>query len=261
MLSVNERVHVDLSDEDLGEERPVLGATDGPFFTGPGGERFASPMSLVGSLSFPFYLAAMRRADLADDPRFRTPELRMRNLAALRQIVQTWIFTFPDMRSLDAQLDEAKIASGEVRTLKEFAETEWAREWPAVRRVSDRAGGEIRIPGRPWHFDDKAADDDEQFVACQGENNAEILTELGYSPAEISALSDAGVLVEPPRAANASEHDDTPAARPVNQPAPPDGNAARGATAAQATGHPTADHRPTDQDGAPSAPVADCPRR
>ena len=61
MLSINERVHADLSDAELGAERPILGATDGPFFTGPHGERFASPMSLVGSMSFPFYLAAMRR--------------------------------------------------------------------------------------------------------------------------------------------------------------------------------------------------------
>jgi crotonobetainyl-CoA:carnitine CoA-transferase CaiB-like acyl-CoA transferase len=223
MLSVNERVHVDLSDEELGEERPILGATDGPFFTGPGGERLASPMSLVGSLTFPFYLAAMRRADLAGDPRFRTPELRMRNLGALHQIVQDWIFTFRDMRSLDAQLDEAKIASGQVRTLKEFAATEWARDWLAVRRVSDRAGGEIRIPGRPWHFDDEPADGEEQFVARQGENNAEILAELGCSPAKIAALREASALVEPSQAAAADaavpatgERDDTPAAEPVN---------------------------------------------
>jgi crotonobetainyl-CoA:carnitine CoA-transferase CaiB-like acyl-CoA transferase len=103
MVSVNERVHVDLSDEDLGDERPILGATDGPFFQGPNGERFASPMSLVGSMSFPFYLAAMRRPDLADDPRFLTPELRLRNLGALHQIVQDWIGTFSDMESLDAR--------------------------------------------------------------------------------------------------------------------------------------------------------------
>ena len=68
MLSINERVHVDLSDEELGAERPILGATDGPFFAGPRGERFASPMSLVGSMSFPFYLAAMRLAGSRQGP-------------------------------------------------------------------------------------------------------------------------------------------------------------------------------------------------
>ena len=63
-------------------------------------------MSLIGSMSFPFYLAAMRRPDLGRDPRFLTPELRLRNLAALHRIVQEWIWTFADMDSLDAQSDE-----------------------------------------------------------------------------------------------------------------------------------------------------------
>jgi hypothetical protein len=34
--------------------------------------------------------------------------------------------TFRDIGALDAQLDEAKIAFGEVRTLKRLSETEWA---------------------------------------------------------------------------------------------------------------------------------------
>lgn len=199
MMSVNERVHVDLSDEELGDERPILGATDGPFFQGPGGERFASPMSLVGSMSFPFYLAAMRRPDLGDDPRFRTPELRLRHLGALHQIVQDWIGTFSDMDSLDAQMDEAKIATGQVRTIKEFAAGDWAREWHAVRTVPDGTGGEIRVPGRPWHFDEQIATDDAMFAARQGEHNTELLAELGYQPCDIARLEATGALVEPAR--------------------------------------------------------------
>ena len=197
MLSINERVHADLGDEDLGDERPILGATDGPFFTGPHGERFASPMSLVGSMSFPFYLRAMRRPDLGRDPRFGTPELRLRNLAALHRIVQEWIWTFGDMETLDAQLDEAKIATGQVRSIKEFAASDWAREWAAVRTVSDRSGGEIKIPGRPWHFADQVAADEVQLAARQGEHNEEVLAELGFSTAEIDVLEACGALVQP----------------------------------------------------------------
>jgi crotonobetainyl-CoA:carnitine CoA-transferase CaiB-like acyl-CoA transferase len=197
MLSVNERVHADLSDEELGAERPILGATDGPFFVGPHGERFASPMSLVGSMSFPFYLAAMRRPDLGRDPRFLTPELRLRNLDALHHIVQDWIWTFADMETLDAQLDEAKIATGQVRTVKEFAASDWAREWNAIRAIPDRTGGEISIPGRPWHFADQIAPDERQLAARQGEHNAEVLTELGFSAAEIGALEASGALIQP----------------------------------------------------------------
>jgi crotonobetainyl-CoA:carnitine CoA-transferase CaiB-like acyl-CoA transferase len=211
MMSINERVHADLSDEELGDERPILGATDGPFFTGPGGERFASPMSLVGSMSFPFYLAAMRRPDLADDPRFTTPELRLRNLDALHQLVQDWIDTFADMGSLDAQMDEAKIATGQLRTLREFADSDWAHGWQAVRTVSDRHGGGIRVPGRPWHFDEQVPSPEDQFVAHQGEHNAELLAELGYSADAIAALRAAGALVQPPAAADPTPAD-TPAA-------------------------------------------------
>ena len=156
-------------------------------------------MSLVGSMSFPFYLAAMRRPDLANDPRFLNPELRLRNLGALHQIVQDWIGTFSDMDSLDAQMDEAKIATGRVRTVKEFAASDWAQEWHAVRTVPDGQGGGVRIPGRPWHFNEQVAPDDGQFAARQGEHNTQLLTELGYRPGDIARLQDSGALVQPDR--------------------------------------------------------------
>jgi crotonobetainyl-CoA:carnitine CoA-transferase CaiB-like acyl-CoA transferase len=152
MLYVNERVHADLSGEDLGAETPILGATDCPFFVGPGGETFVSPMSLVGSMSFPAYLAVMRRPDLEDDPRFLTPELRAQHREEIHTMVQQWMWTFPDMASLEAQLDEAKIPTGMLRDLRNFMETRWPQEWSATRTVPDRSGGEFTIPGIPWHF-------------------------------------------------------------------------------------------------------------
>lgn len=199
MLSMNERVHADLSGIDLGAERPVLGATDGPFFIGPGGTRFASPMSLVGSLTFPFYVAAMRRPDLAEDPRFLTPELRERHLPVLHQIVQDWITTFADMESLDVQFDEARIAIGQVRTIQEFVETEWAQAWPATRSAVDRDGETYAIPGRPWRFDDQVLPNDSRLAAHRGEHNADVMAELGLSNDEITELTRTGVLVSAER--------------------------------------------------------------
>jgi len=75
-MAVNEQAHVDLNDADLGDEPAILGATDCPFFKGPAGEHFTVATSLVGSRTFPSYLRAMRRADLADDPRFATAAAR-----------------------------------------------------------------------------------------------------------------------------------------------------------------------------------------
>jgi crotonobetainyl-CoA:carnitine CoA-transferase CaiB-like acyl-CoA transferase len=202
MLSINERVHADLSGENLGAEVPILGATDCPFFTGPGGETFVSPMSLVGSESFPFYLAAMRRPGLAEDPRFRTPEARLRHLDVLHGIVQDWIWTFDDMASLDAQLDEAKIATGRVRSVEGIAGSEWAAQWGATRTVPDRAGGEITVPAAPWHFSaDERPPAWPDLPARQGEHNQQVLRELDYDDAEIAAFRDSGVLVQPGAAA------------------------------------------------------------
>jgi crotonobetainyl-CoA:carnitine CoA-transferase CaiB-like acyl-CoA transferase len=209
MLAINERVHVDLSDAELGDEPPILGATDCVFFVGPDGKRFISPVSLVSSFSFPFYLAAMRRPDLAADPRFGTPQDRRRNLEALIEIVQRWVWTFTDVASLDAQLDEAKIPIGALRDISEFAETDWAAQWGATRTVPDGAGGRITVPGRPWHFTgntkpiqtidgteavDTGAEPDRR-PARQGEHNEEVLRELGFSDDEITEFTNSGVLV------------------------------------------------------------------
>jgi crotonobetainyl-CoA:carnitine CoA-transferase CaiB-like acyl-CoA transferase len=195
LMSINERVHYDLADDDLGAEVPILGATDCPFFTSPDGIEFVSPMSLVGSLSFPFYLHAMRRPDLADDPRFHTPELRAANIDALHAVVQAWIDTFDSMAALDAHLDEAKIATGQLRDVSEFNDTEWAKSWVTTREVSDRHGGVVTIPAPPWHFSDHDGTMADQLPAHQGEHNADILKELHRTDDDIIALRNSGALI------------------------------------------------------------------
>jgi crotonobetainyl-CoA:carnitine CoA-transferase CaiB-like acyl-CoA transferase len=195
LTSINERVHYDLSDIDLGAEPPILGATDCAFFTGPEGEQFISPISLVGTDTFPFYLHAMRRPDLADDPRFGTAELRRANFAELHAIVQNWIDSFDSMDALDAQFDESKIATGRLRDIEEFAETGWAKDWVLTREVPDRHGGTVTIPAPPWHFSEHDGTLAEQIPAHQGEHNEEILKELGCTDDEIQALKDSGALL------------------------------------------------------------------
>jgi crotonobetainyl-CoA:carnitine CoA-transferase CaiB-like acyl-CoA transferase len=139
----------------------------------------------------------MRRADLADDPHFETAAGRRANFAELHRIVQNWILTFADVGALDAQLDEAKIALGEVRSLKQLSGMNWAEYWGAVQEVSDRNGGNYRLPGRPWRFSH------EQLAplgepAFQGEHNRAVLAELGFSDEEIDAYVVSGVLVSAP---------------------------------------------------------------
>ena len=186
--------HVDLNDAELGAEPAILGATDCPFFMGRGGEHFTVATSLVGSRTFPSWSRAMRRPDLADDPRFATATARQTNFAELHRIVQNWILAFADLGALDAQLDEAKIAFGEVRSLKQLSEMEWAEYWGAVQEVSDRNGGSYRLPGRPWRFSR------EQLAplgepAFQGEQNPAVFAELGLRDEQIDDYVAAGALV------------------------------------------------------------------
>jgi crotonobetainyl-CoA:carnitine CoA-transferase CaiB-like acyl-CoA transferase len=119
--------------------------------------------------------------------------------------VQNWILTFHDIGALDAQLDEAKIAFGEVRSLKQLSEMEWAEYWGAVQEVSDRNGGSYRLPGRPWRFSR------EQLAplgepAFQGEHNHAVLAELGLRDDEIEAYIASGALVSASVATRVIDH-------------------------------------------------------
>lgn len=194
MLAINERAHVDLGGFDLGYEPAALGAADCPFFDAPGGETIVLAMSLVGSLTFPFYVSAMRRPDLLSDSRFLNAECRSRNRAVLHAIVQRWIMTFGSIGDLDAQFDEAKIAMGRLRSTGSLADSEWAEYWGATQMVSDRSGGKYRLPGRPWKFSRDALTPI-GIPALQGENNTEICAELGLTQAEIEKLVAGGALV------------------------------------------------------------------
>ena len=194
IMAINERAHVDLNGLDLNDEPAILGATDGSFFIGPGGEKLVTAISLVGTITFRFFVAAMRRPDLAADPRFSTPAARRANLEALKAVVQAWIYSFATLEALDAQFDEAKIAIGEVRPLEAIADSDWADYWGATLNVDDRNGGEFRLPGRPWKFSDAGLPQPSD-PAVQGEHNREICEELGLNPARIDALEASGALV------------------------------------------------------------------
>jgi crotonobetainyl-CoA:carnitine CoA-transferase CaiB-like acyl-CoA transferase len=195
LLSINERAHLDIAGVDTGAEPGILGATDGPFFTGPGGEQFVAAQSLVGSLTFPNYLRAMRRADLAADPRFATPELRRQNYAELHALIQTWILTFRDLGALDAQLDESKIAIGQIRSTKDLCESEWGEYWGAVRTVSDRRGGTYKLHGHPWRFSEDELGNDPTEPAFRGEHNTQVLAELGLDDGQIQAHARSGMFI------------------------------------------------------------------
>lgn len=195
LMAINERAHLDMSGIDTGAEPAILGATDCPFFEDADGQKFTLATSMVSSLTFRQYLAAMRRPDLASDPRFETAKLRRENYGELHRLIQDWVYSFTDVAALEAQLDESKIAMGRVRTLEEAVTSEWREHWGDVQTVPDRQGGEYLLPVRPWKFSGGELAP-LGAPALQGEHNAEVMREVGLSEREIEDLHASRVLVE-----------------------------------------------------------------
>jgi crotonobetainyl-CoA:carnitine CoA-transferase CaiB-like acyl-CoA transferase len=194
MLSVNERAGAQLSGVDTNGEPPALSAPESHIYELPDGRRVTIAASPIFTPMFVRYCAMMRRTDLLSDPRFATAQLRRLNLKFLLAEVRAWILTFGDLDELQAQVSEAGLAIGLVRTTQQFAESEWAREWGAVVDVNDRGGATVRMPGPPWRFS-RSILPPPGSPAYQGEQNVELLTERNVSLAVIEDLQKRRVLL------------------------------------------------------------------
>ena len=193
MLSVNERAGAVLTGLDVKDEPYALSANESPLFELPDGRKLTIASSTVSTPMFMKYCSMMRRTDLLADPRFASATLRKANVTSLLAEVKAWILTFTDLDLLQAQVSEAGLAIGVVRSTQELAESEWASDWGAVVAIDDRNGGTVRMPGPPWRFSrsDLPAPGKPYF---QGESNADVLAELGVSADEADALRRQGVL-------------------------------------------------------------------
>lgn len=193
MLSINERAGAQLSNVDVDGELYALSASESPIFELADGRK----LTLVGNPIFtPFftrYCSVMRRGDLLKSPLYATPRLRAANIALFLQEVRDWIHTFSDLELLEAQVSEAGMAIGVVRTIKEFAASEWAKDWGAIRMIDDRVGGTVQMPGPPWRFSSSVLPQP-GIPAFQGEDNVAILTELGLTTDAISDLKSRGII-------------------------------------------------------------------
>ncbi|WP_027582406.1 CaiB/BaiF CoA-transferase family protein [Bradyrhizobium sp. Ai1a-2] len=194
MLSVNERAGALLSGIDTDGEPIALSANESHIFEMADGTRLTIAGSPIYSPMFQRYCAMMRRNDLLEDPRYATAQSRRRNLAPLLAEIRAWLGTFDSLEQLQAQVSEAGLAVGRVRTTEEFSASDWVKEWNAVVSVDDRAGGSVRMPGNPWIFS-RSKLPPAGAPAFQGEHNEEILTERGVPADQIAEMKARKVLL------------------------------------------------------------------
>lgn len=195
MLWVNDRVSYELAGIDVEGEPTALSAPESPVFEMPDGRLITIAASPVATAVFSRYCAMMRRNDLLIDPRFVTAQFRRDNWAELHAEIRAWVLTFRSIEELEAQVSEAGLAVGTIRTVEEIAESEWASERNAIRLVDDRSGGQARVPAPPWHFGVSQLPDS-GLPPFQGEHNAEVLAEVGLARAEVASLQARGALMD-----------------------------------------------------------------
>jgi len=194
MMAVNERAGAQLSGIDTHDEPVALAAPDSHIYALADGRKVTIASSPVGTNGFTRYCAMMRRTDLLADPRYATATLRKQNLALLLAEVRSWIHTFTDLDELQAQVSEANLAIGVLRSTQDFASTEWASAWGAVVDVDDRAGNTVRMPGNPWRF--SASELPAPGIpSFQGEDNAAVLAEHGVDAERVGQLKQRRVLL------------------------------------------------------------------
>ena len=194
MLSVNERAGALLSGIDVDSEPIALAANESHIYQLGDGRSITIASSPIYSPMFVRYCAMMRRNDLLGDPRYATAKLRRENIAPLLAEVRSWIMTFSDLAELQAQVSEAGLAIGSIRTIREFAQTEWVKEWGAVVQVDNRAGGTTPMPGNPWIFS-RSELPAPGIPAYQGEHNEDILDEYQVPSDRIRDLQQRKILL------------------------------------------------------------------
>ena len=194
MLSVNERAGAQLSGIDTDGEPIALSANESHIFQLSDGRRLTIAGSPIYTPMFNRYCAMMRRNDLLKDPRYATANLRRQNLPSLLAEIRSWLTTFSDLQLLQAQVSEAGLAVGTVRSVQEFSESDWVKEWGAVVEVDDRSGNTTRMPGNPWRFSESILPSP-GIPAFQGEHNEEILLENNVPESRIKDLQQRKVLL------------------------------------------------------------------
>jgi crotonobetainyl-CoA:carnitine CoA-transferase CaiB-like acyl-CoA transferase len=142
-------------------------------------KQFASLMRTIG------------RADALDDPRFRDWRARTEHAEALREVIETALAT-DEPKSWEARLTAADVPCSVVWKIDEITRHPQLEARDVLQTVPTRYGP-MRLVGAGFRLA-HGSPGIEREPATLGEHTAEILTEAGYSPAEIEQLQRDGVI-------------------------------------------------------------------
>jgi crotonobetainyl-CoA:carnitine CoA-transferase CaiB-like acyl-CoA transferase len=129
---------------------------------------------------------AVGLTELAADPRFQKNQGRVANRAELEGILEKTIGGL-DREPLLKLLEEADVPATPVNTVDQVMNDPQTAERGIVQRVTHPRLGEIPVVGTPLHFS-RMAPGVRRAAPLRGEHTDAVLTDLGYSAAEIQHL-------------------------------------------------------------------------
>jgi crotonobetainyl-CoA:carnitine CoA-transferase CaiB-like acyl-CoA transferase len=171
----------------LGNRHPNLApyetfeAADGPVIVGVGSESL-----------WRTFCDTLGRAELAEDPRFRTNADRVSNYPALRETLAAILRSRPGAHWL-AVWEEAGIPCGRVRTVGEALDSEQVAAQGLLVDIDHPRLGPRRLVGSPIHLDG-ATRSARRPPPALGEHTEGVLSELGLSREEVDRLRQRGVV-------------------------------------------------------------------
>ncbi|MGW3652082.1 CoA transferase, partial [Streptomyces sp. NPDC000878] len=132
------------------------------------------------------------RPELADDPEWATPEVRLPKLAKMFQLIEEWTITLPKWQVLEL-LNTHNIPCGPILSTKEIIEDSSLAANDMIVTVGHPERGEFTTVGNPL----KLSDSPTRITAppLLGQHTEEILIgELGLGDEELRLLRSSGVI-------------------------------------------------------------------
>jgi len=155
-------------------------ADDGPFYVAASNDRLFRRL----------LLEVLKRPDIANDPEFSTPKARAANKVKLRQVMEG-LFKGKTRDQWVSELKAANVPSGPLRTVAEaFVSPEIAAR-ELVSGLPHPIAGTVPNIAPPLRLSETPIADP-VAAPLLGQHTDEVLKELGYDAAKISALKSSG---------------------------------------------------------------------
>lgn len=125
------------------------------------------------------------------DPQYATPASRLPHLKNIFATVEEWTKTKTKFEAMDI-LNKFDIPCGPILSMKEIAEEQSLRETGTIVEVDHPVRGKYLTVGNPIKLSDSPTEVTRSPLL--GEHNEEVLSQLGYSTAQIAELRSEGVI-------------------------------------------------------------------